>query len=367
MAARMPKANVACTGESSLPLPALKLLAPPVRLVSAALWKVMKERDVMQYGIVEEFVTSACDTVPGLLTLKHQAKLTLGLRARLILELCKQPDPETIAEHMKRIQVPVLHSSSAVNKERDIRIQDAVRDFHSLVPVLLTDKVMRTSFFKERFPVDFGPRYDQELEKLLWEFLIRLDQLLPVPNLAQTVSWLSEAPPVLEECAQASTQPQLLKVLLQHQSCLGHLETAASLPPNMGDSILASLSLPPSGKLPSNEPERFGLSDHSSSMSLSSHKTPFIKPVFGLVSNKNVPLMISASQHLQSSKTTNTSEEGSENFLSESNIKYIGVKEKQIGESGDQVENRGITGLKRKHDDDGDSASDQDDVHRKAR
>ncbi|XP_055012630.1 TERF1-interacting nuclear factor 2 isoform X3 [Boleophthalmus pectinirostris] len=226
MAARMPKANVACTGESSLPLPALKLLAPPVRLVSAALWKVMKERDVMQYGIVEEFVTSACDTVPGLLTLKHQAKLTLGLRARLILELCKQPDPETIAEHMKRIQVPVLHSSSAVNKERDIRIQDAVRDFHSLVPVLLTDKVMRTSFFKERFPVDFGPRYDQELEKLLWEFLIRLDQLLPVPNLAQTVSWLSEAPPVLEECAQASTQPQLLKVLLQHQSCLGHLETA---------------------------------------------------------------------------------------------------------------------------------------------
>uniref|UniRef100_A0A3B4B3R1 TERF1-interacting nuclear factor 2 N-terminal domain-containing protein n=1 Tax=Periophthalmus magnuspinnatus TaxID=409849 RepID=A0A3B4B3R1_9GOBI len=164
----------------------------PVRLVSAALWKVMKERDVMQYGIVEEFVTSACDTVPGLLTLKHQAKLTLGLRARvhLILELCKQPDPKTIAVHMKRIQVPASHSPSEV------------------------------------FPVDFGPKYDQELEKLLWEFLIRLDQLLPVPNLPQTVSWLNDAPPVLEECARAATQPQLLKVLLQHQSCLGHLEAA---------------------------------------------------------------------------------------------------------------------------------------------
>lgn len=33
--------------------------------------------------------------------------------------------------------------------------------------------------------MDYGPKFDQELEKLLWEFLIRLDQLLPVPNLAQ--------------------------------------------------------------------------------------------------------------------------------------------------------------------------------------
>lgn len=42
----------------------------------------------------------------------------------------------------------------------------------------------------------------------------------------QTVSWLSETPPVLEECARSATQPQLLKILLQHQVCLGHLETA---------------------------------------------------------------------------------------------------------------------------------------------
>lgn len=36
--------------------------------------------------------------------------------------------------------------------------------------------------------MDYGPEFDQELEKLLWEFLIRLDQLLPVPNLAQVGS-----------------------------------------------------------------------------------------------------------------------------------------------------------------------------------
>lgn len=43
----------------------------------------MKQRDVMQYGVVEEFVTSACDTIPGLLTLRHQGKLALGLRGRV--------------------------------------------------------------------------------------------------------------------------------------------------------------------------------------------------------------------------------------------------------------------------------------------
>lgn len=68
---------------AGLPFAALQLLAPPVRLVSAALWKVIKQRDVMHYGVVEEFVTSACETVPGLLTVRHQGKLALGLRARV--------------------------------------------------------------------------------------------------------------------------------------------------------------------------------------------------------------------------------------------------------------------------------------------
>uniref|UniRef100_A0A672FJQ3 TERF1-interacting nuclear factor 2 N-terminal domain-containing protein n=1 Tax=Salarias fasciatus TaxID=181472 RepID=A0A672FJQ3_SALFA len=78
-----------------LPFAALQLLAPPVRVVSAALWKVLQQRDVMQYGVVEEFVTSACETVPGLLTSRHQGRLALGLRARwnnstLLFTRCSQ-------------------------------------------------------------------------------------------------------------------------------------------------------------------------------------------------------------------------------------------------------------------------------------
>lgn len=35
--------------------------------------------------------------------------------------------------------------------------------------------------------MEYGPKFDLELEKLLWEFLLRLDRLLPVPNLAQVL------------------------------------------------------------------------------------------------------------------------------------------------------------------------------------
>ncbi|XP_021165657.2 TERF1-interacting nuclear factor 2 [Fundulus heteroclitus] len=287
MAQRKPRHD-----NASLPFAALQLLAPPVRLVSAALWKVLKQRDVMQYGVVEEFVTSACETVPGLLTLRHQGKLALGLRARLILELClKSPDVNVIAPHLKRIRAP----SSASDVKKDVKVQKTVECFHAFVQTLLTNPAEKEHFFKEQFPIDYGPKFDQELEKLLWEFLIRLDQLLPVPNLAQTVSWLSTAPPVLEECARAATQPQLLKILLQHQTCLGHLEAAASLPPNMGDSILASLSLPPSGKLPSNQPTGAGLSAaERTDASKPAETAPFITPVIGLISNDSVPAMVSA-------------------------------------------------------------------------
>uniref|UniRef100_A0A8C4E5F7 TERF1 (TRF1)-interacting nuclear factor 2 n=1 Tax=Dicentrarchus labrax TaxID=13489 RepID=A0A8C4E5F7_DICLA len=285
-------------------------------------WKVMQRRDVMQYGVVEEFVTSACEIVPGLLTVRHQGKLALGLRGR---------DDYNVTANVPKI----------------------LESFHSMVRVLLTDATERDQFFKEEFPVDYGPKFDQELEKLLWEFLIRLDQLLPVPSLAQTVSWLSDAPPVLEECARAATQPQLLKILLEHQTCLGHLETAASLPPNMGDSILASLSLAPSGKVPSNQPT---VGDKSaadkSDGTQKRNEGPVITPVIGLISNEDVPALMSANK-----KTNEHLEE---------NLKFTVVKQRQNpkhgGEQAEEESNdsKRSSGMKRKQPDERESEEEEE-------
>ncbi|MEQ2278617.1 hypothetical protein AMECASPLE_000747 [Ameca splendens] len=368
MAARKPKEN-----DASLPFAALQLLAPPVRLVSAALWKVLKQRDVMQYGVVEEFVTSACETVPGLLTLRHQGKLALGLRARLILELClKDPDVNVIAPHLERIRAPApLLSSSASAVKRDVKILRTVESFHSFVETLLTNQAERKHFFKEQFPIDYGPKFDQELEKLLWEFLIRLDQLLPVPNLAQTVSWLSDAPPVLEECAQAATQPQLLKILLQHQTCLGHLESAASLPPNMGDSILASLSLSPSGKVPSNQPAGVSWSAaERTNCSKPGDGRPFVTPVIGLISNDNVPAMVSARKRTllgekDPKDATNDQQDPSTNFtLVKQKPNPVGVDQEQVEEKR-RSSNQSV-GRKRKQPDTTESGSEEEEISENA-
>ncbi|XP_049582884.1 TERF1-interacting nuclear factor 2 isoform X2 [Syngnathus scovelli] len=230
----------------SHPLASLQLLAPPVRLLSAALWKVMKQREVAQYGVLAEFVESTCDAVSDLLTSRHRAKLALGLRTRLILELLRvpQPDASVIGTHLRKIKAPPVPSTSTA--KIDVKVRKSVESFHTLVHELLTDSAAKEEFFQEEFLEDYGPLFEERLEKLLWEFLIRLDQLLPVPSLPQTVSWLSENPAVLEECARAASQPQLLKTLLDHQACL-----SACLPPNAADSILTAVSLPLSGKVPS--------------------------------------------------------------------------------------------------------------------
>lgn len=73
--------------DASLPLSALRLMAPPLRLVSASMWKVMQQRDVVHYGKLEEIVSSMCETVPGLLHKRHQARLSMGLRARVRLQM----------------------------------------------------------------------------------------------------------------------------------------------------------------------------------------------------------------------------------------------------------------------------------------
>ncbi|ROI46733.1 TERF1-interacting nuclear factor 2 [Anabarilius grahami] len=233
--------------DTPLPLSALQLIAPPLRLMSAAMWKVMVKRDVVYYGKLEEIVTSLCETVPGLLHYRHQARLTMGLRALMILEQLRQSDPpdaQHVLEELRKLQV----SSNLNRRRKDQKVEEAKDNFQTLVHSLLKNTAARKQFFKEEFHLHYGGNYVASLEKLMWEFITRVDKLLPVPDLAQTVSWLSGAPAVLEECARSASQPQLLRTLLQHERCVGHLG-AASLLSSTGDVILTSLSLPLSGRV----------------------------------------------------------------------------------------------------------------------
>lgn len=72
-----------CFSGEPLPLPSLRLLVPPVQLMMASMWRVLKRRDVSNYWKVAEYVSLVIDMVPELLLYKHRKHLNLGLRARV--------------------------------------------------------------------------------------------------------------------------------------------------------------------------------------------------------------------------------------------------------------------------------------------
>ncbi|KAM4525619.1 uncharacterized protein PAE49_001500 [Odontesthes bonariensis] len=224
---------------STLPLSTLRLLVSPIRLVSAAIWQTVEQKIVSDYGLLEEFVFMVTEIVPQLLSTRQRAELILGLRARLILELCRSDetaDLDIIQPHLDRMQS--LRSLWSVES-------DEMSDSHftGLVRNLLRDPEERMTFFQDVFPGDFGPTYDKAIQTLMWLFLSRLEKLLPTQTLQQIASLLSDTSSVLSECMETFVQPHDLKVLLDSQKDHIQLEDIESYVVDSG--ILSALCLPP--------------------------------------------------------------------------------------------------------------------------
>lgn len=125
----------------------------------------------------------------------------------------------------------------------------------------------------------------------------------------------------------------------------------------MGESILDSLSLPPSGRLPSNQSTEANTSAGNlwpTRCAQTSGCTSFITPVIGLISNEDVPVMISASKKAASSKDA-----ANKQMDPEENLKFTAVKEKQKGEREKQQQGEKNTN-KRKHLEQSQSESDEE-------
>ncbi|XP_037616507.1 uncharacterized protein zgc:113263 isoform X1 [Sebastes umbrosus] len=231
------------------PVHHLRLLAPPLQLLSAAVWQVVQQGLVDHYGMLEEFVTMVTELVPELMSYSQRAQLILGLRARLTLEMCRGEHPvdvQTIQPHLDRIKAPV---STAKDHHVTInQVEESEVNFVELVHSLLEDPSERKYFFQEIFPVYFGPKYDAALEMLVWEFISRLEELLPAPDFTQLAALLGDTPSVLGECLQSFFPPEDMKAVLEHHRNLGHFEEKDPRLLPMDDCILSSLSLPPGTK-----------------------------------------------------------------------------------------------------------------------
>ncbi|XP_035534550.1 zinc finger protein 17-like isoform X1 [Morone saxatilis] len=256
----------------ALPLASLRLLVPPLQLMTTSMWQVLKKQDIMNYWKVAEFVSLVMDMVPELLMYKHRTQLNLGLRARYILELCRSEqrvEPDFILSHLEKIKPTLVDIKES---EEEVAV-----NFLELIQTLLKDPKERREFFLEVFPAEYGPQYDSDLQTLFSEFLFRLAQLLPVPDLEQTVSWLGAEHSVLEDCVHSVSEPTDLKNLIQHHKHLGHLEQHVP-PSSMGDSILSSLSAVSPSRVakPTEQPNQ---SDPLQGLSEETHTVSFVDDV----------------------------------------------------------------------------------------
>ncbi|XP_005451753.1 uncharacterized protein zgc:113263 isoform X1 [Oreochromis niloticus] len=234
---------------NDLPLRYLRLLAPPLQLLSAGVWQVVQQGLVDHYGMLEEFVTMVTELVPELMSYSQRAQLILGLRARLVLEMCRGEHPvdmQIIQPHLDRIKAPV---STAKDHHVTINhVEESEVNFVELVHSLLEDPSERKYFFQEIFPVYFGSKYDAALEMLVWEFISRLEELLPIPDFTQLAALLRDTPSFLDDCLQTLFPPEDMKAVLEHHRNLGHFKEKDPRLLPMDDCILTSLSLPPGTK-----------------------------------------------------------------------------------------------------------------------
>ncbi|XP_062862563.1 zinc finger protein 79 [Trichomycterus rosablanca] len=165
---------------TALPLSALRLVVPPLRLMSAFLWQVVQRHNVTQYEKLEQFVILVSEMVPDIMSQNLINKLIFYLRKKVILELCIQentPDLWIIQAHL-----------------------DTLRN--------LTNKNV--------LPLEYGPTYDSVLQSLAWQFLSRVDDLLSVPNLKETVTWLCGGMSAMDDIVQPLSDPVELRDVLQH-------------------------------------------------------------------------------------------------------------------------------------------------------
>ncbi|XP_056443689.1 zinc finger protein 316-like [Gadus chalcogrammus] len=244
------------TGSSShgappLPQSSLRLLVSPLRLLLSAAWQVVHQSRVLSYDALADLVAVVTETVPELLAPSQRAELVLGLRARLILELCKADGPPDLVRIQANLEK--IHACSAqlgsLHQEGGVKTLEASAiAFSQLVLRLISVPSEKEIFLKEVFPVTYGRVYDQTLRRLLAEFLSRVEQLLPNPTLTQTAAWLPDGPSG-PEFSRWLPDPSPLETLLLHHRGLGALGHG---PPRYEEvnTIMAALALPPPARGP---------------------------------------------------------------------------------------------------------------------
>ncbi|CAO2590973.1 TERF1-interacting nuclear factor 2 [Lemmus lemmus] len=157
-----------------------------LRFAAAASWLVVRQRRVEHFPRVVQFLQSLRAAAPGLVCYRHHERLCIGLKAKVVVELILQEQP-----WVQVLNVLDHHFPESRSKRQDRKILEARENFCMLVKQLSKAEDLASSL--PELKQDYGEPFLVAMEKLLFEYLCRLEKALPAvktQELQDALSWL---------------------------------------------------------------------------------------------------------------------------------------------------------------------------------
>ncbi|MBN3315184.1 TINF2 factor, partial [Atractosteus spatula] len=191
-----------------------------VRVTAAALWSVMKNRDTLHYDRIIGFLDLIYQQIPHLVHFRHYIKISIGLKAKIVLHMFESNQP--LLKILKKLNeyFPVNGAQQYNSTRRDIqKVEQCYHHFRRLVLRMIHNEGYRRRYIEEELEDEYGELFIAAVEKLLWEYLKRLesglswtkiDKLLTLKGRASS---LTEGESLLADLL--DTEPRCLPHVLQ--------------------------------------------------------------------------------------------------------------------------------------------------------
>ncbi|XP_051836483.1 TERF1-interacting nuclear factor 2 isoform X1 [Antechinus flavipes] len=154
--------------------------AASLRLAAAASWWVVRRRLSVHYPRVLELLGALKIAAPGLVRSRHHARLCLGLRAKVIVEMILEGHSWSLVLDALNYHFPEAGPREYGSKAtvRDPKIVEAHEAFCQRVKQLAEDPEDFAIQLQE-LEQEYGEPFLVALEKLLFEYLCQLEKMLP--------------------------------------------------------------------------------------------------------------------------------------------------------------------------------------------
>ncbi|XP_069490078.1 TERF1-interacting nuclear factor 2 isoform X5 [Ambystoma mexicanum] len=188
------------------------------QLAAAASWHVVRCRRVAQYPRVLEFLEMMYTAAPELVAYRHYAKLTLGLKALIVMNMIHQNNTKRSICVLVNTLFPDPATHPYATQRDHMKISEAVNAFKGTVQGLPIDQESRQEYFKAELEKEYGEDFMVALEKLLKEYFVRLESTMRTPRIQE----LQESMKLIGYALRPREKPpSTLSILLRYFSDMG--------------------------------------------------------------------------------------------------------------------------------------------------